>query len=377
MKALIDMHALPGGQVKQMGYTGKWFDRADFFNASDKWYADGDPHSPPPSQKEGGNDYLVQGVAAILDLASWIADMDNDLSTSGVIMGLSPWNEALFADDEKARQLLVPCVLKIVPQICRILPSRRYAIVLNWFNQAMDWAEWMAKHRVQLGDGVVADVHIYHTFDVPAWAAGCPKCSTSHEAKGSLICKSCFDDGWQLAGWAKRNIPFIVGEWSIANCDMYGTHPGLIEDRDFMYAWYASQKSVFRNFGAGGDYFWTGVIQNGGYDPTAYNVDGKGSKEHVTQLMNELVADKVWQTNMKFQFNPLHTSPDSYLLHWNLHRLQTTNTSHGYPIALPMGCEHDRVLCVHPSVEDMCQFTPKPAFHYRGRRGCKADISTC
>lgn len=377
LRALIDVHALPGGQVKRMGYTGKWFESADFFNASDKWYSDGDPLSPPPSAKHGGNDFLVQGVASIMNLARWIASLEDDLSTSGVVMGISPWNEALFADDAKARQLLVPCALKVVPQLRRFLPAHRYSIVLNWFNHALNWAEWMDAHRKQLGDGVIADVHIYHTFDLPQWAAGCPKCSATHEAKGSLVCKSCFDDAWQLGGWAHHNIPFIVGEWSIANCDMYGTHPGIIHDPDFLYAWYASQKSVFRNFGGHGDYFWTGLVQTGEYDPTVYTPEGRGSKEYVTLIMKELARDKAWQMNNKYKANSLGRTPDDYLLHWHLAKLFVTNTSKGHPVAMPLGCEAKDTLCVVSSADDMCQFTPAPTFHYRGRAGCKVDLATC
>jgi hypothetical protein len=377
IRVLIDMHALPGGQVKQMGYTGRWFESADFFNGADRWYADGDPWSRPTPSRQGGNDFLVQGVTALHRLAHWIAAMDEDPATAGVVMGLSLWNEALFADDVKARQLLGPCTLKIVPQLRRFLPSSRFAIVLNWFNHALDWAEWMAVHRAELGDAVIADVHIYHTFDLPQWAAGCPKCSTSREAKGSLVCKSCSDDAWQLSGWSKNNIPFIVGEWTVANCDMYGTHPGIVTDPDFLYAWYAAQKAVFRNYGVDGDYYWTGLVRTGGYDPTLYVPVGIGSRDYVEELMRALAKDRGWALNNKWKMSPLVPSPDDYLLDWHLARLQTLNTSRGHPVALPLGCEGPDTLCVIPSLLDMCQFTPAPAFAYRGQPGCKVDPALC
>ena len=31
---------------------------------------------------------------------------------------------------------------------------------------------------------------------------------------------------------------------------------------------------------------------------------------------------QVWAMNNKYEFNPLHTSPEGYLLNWNLYQLQ-------------------------------------------------------
>ena len=37
MRAMIDMHSLPGGAVKNMGYTGRHFDAARFFDGAVEW----------------------------------------------------------------------------------------------------------------------------------------------------------------------------------------------------------------------------------------------------------------------------------------------------------------------------------------------------
>ena len=51
-----------------------------------------------------------------------------------VVSGFAPWNEALFADDAKARLNLPPYTLKLLPQLRAILPASEYDVLLNFFN---------------------------------------------------------------------------------------------------------------------------------------------------------------------------------------------------------------------------------------------------
>ena len=134
MTAVIDMHALPGGAVKNMGYTGRYFSEARFFTGADAWHAEGNSTSLPSPKTP----YLRSGVISLLRLARFIAALEKEPSTQGVVTGLAPWNEALFSDDSLAARLLPPFALKLLPQLRAYLPAHRYAIWLNWFNRGRD-----------------------------------------------------------------------------------------------------------------------------------------------------------------------------------------------------------------------------------------------
>ena len=122
MDCVIDMHSLPGGAVKHMGYTGRYFETAEAFDGADEWYEDilrqgkqsddqhggdsklnQDEHGPLPSMT---HPYLYRSVAALDALAALVAELDACPETAGVVAAISPWNEALFSDDVKAAALL-------------------------------------------------------------------------------------------------------------------------------------------------------------------------------------------------------------------------------------------------------------------------------
>ena len=54
MDAVLDMHALPGGAVRNVGYTGVYFKQAQFFLGADAWFADLNVTSLPRRASDGG-----------------------------------------------------------------------------------------------------------------------------------------------------------------------------------------------------------------------------------------------------------------------------------------------------------------------------------
>ena len=208
-------------------------------------------------------------MRALLALAKFVASLEDDEATAGVAAGLAPWNEALFADDEKARRLLPPFALKLLPQLRALLPAARYAIYLNWFNGGRDWAAWMAEHAAALGPNVIAELHIYHAFDPPIdpyalfSPAACPMCTPGAAGMRSLVCKACGPDAAVMARYRDAGVRFVVGEWSLGTCGMYGAHPATIVDPDFLYAFYGASRSAFCASGAEADFFWTAVPDGG------------------------------------------------------------------------------------------------------------------
>ena len=344
MRALVDMHSLPGGAVRTMGYTGAYFRAARAFDGAAEWYADGDASSlpAPPSTL---SPFLRNSVVYLLRLAELLASFDDDEETSGVISGFSPWNEALFADNDKAYNLLPPFTLKIVPQLRKILPAERYELVLNFFNNARNWPQWMVENKKALGPNILADLHVYHAFDPPfdpsrpLTPAGCPMCTGGQAGMQSLICKTCHGDAAVLNAYTDLGIKVIVGEWSLGTCQMWGVHPQTIGDVDFLYAMYASAKSTFYTSGAVADYFWTASIATGGYDPTLYKEEGGGSRGSVLAELSPLSHDFAWAAQNAYIAPPSQGVGGWYLLNWHYNALASANTSEGHPIAMPLRSE--------------------------------------
>ena len=351
MTAVIDMHSLPGGAVRNMGYTGRYFSSAEAFTGADEWAEDGDASSLPSTAHAP----LRQSVRALLALAKFVASLEGDEATAGVVAGLAPWNEALFADDEKARRLLPPFALKLLPQLRALLPAARYAIYLNWFNGGRDWAAWMAEHAADLGPNVIAELHIYHAFDPPIdpyalfSPAACPMCTPGAAGMRSLVCKACGPDAAVMARYRDAGVRFVVGEWSLGTCGMYGSHPATIVDPDFLYAFYGASRSAFCASGAEADFFWAAVLRTGGYDPTAYAAAGPGSRAAIEAELRAAMAGDGWRRANAWSSPPLEPVGDDYLLNWHLGRLAATNTSAGHPVPTLRG------------VRGACDFEPAVA----------------
>merc|ERR1719345_682639 len=63
-----------------MGYTGKFYNEAQFFDGSVQWSNDGNVSSLPPANST----FLRQGVEALWWVADWIATQELSQLTSGV-----------------------------------------------------------------------------------------------------------------------------------------------------------------------------------------------------------------------------------------------------------------------------------------------------
>jgi len=336
MRAVLDMHSLPGGATKNVGYTGRYFTNARFFEGADLWAADGNASSLPPAAYP----HLRRGVLTLRRLAAFIASVDAAEESAGVVLGMAPWNEALFADDDMAQRLMPPFTLKLLPQLRGLLPPRA-ELYLNWFNHGRDWAAWMAENRRALGADVLAELHVYHAFDPPLDLAsglapgGCGMCSGGAAAMRSLICKTCGSDAAAVDAYSSRGIRVVVGEWSLGTCGMWGAHPATIVAPDFLFAFYAAAKSMFAAHGVEADYFWTGVVRTGGYDPTLY-VAGDDDKRTLLREMKGLESHGGWAEYNRYVIDAGTPAPPDYLLNWHLLGLAHTQTSSGHAVAPPL-----------------------------------------
>ncbi len=354
MRAVLDMHSLPSGAARRVGYSGRYFAEAHAFDGADVWHrADAELSSLPPAELRN----LRHTVVVLLRLAHFVRALEDDPATLGVVAGLAPWNEALFSDDLKAGALLPPFTLSLVPRLRAILPAYRYQIYLNFFNQGRDWPAWMADQADALGPEVLAELHLYHAFDPPGLTR-CPMCATGDAALASLICQTCGPDAELLRAYRDAGVRTIVGEWSVANCGMWGAHPATVSDADFLYGWFASARSTFGANGVEADFFWNAVIRTDRYDPTVYAEAGRGSRAAVLAEAREAARQPgaAWDNVRAYSAAVSEALPPSYLANWNLLELAATNTSAGHPVALSTAAATAPL-----TMSSGCVFEPQPA----------------
>ena len=87
-------------------------------------------------------------------LAALVASLEGSAATSGVVLGIAPWHEALAGDDALAAQRLPAFVRRLLPLLRSVLPAPRYEVHLNWANRGVDWARWARAHAHELGPQV-------------------------------------------------------------------------------------------------------------------------------------------------------------------------------------------------------------------------------
>ncbi|KAL1495342.1 hypothetical protein AB1Y20_016712 [Prymnesium parvum] len=86
LRAVFDMHSLPGGAVRNMGYTGKYFEAAEFFDGAEEWSAscaNSTAECLPAAGRTRRSAYLRRGVIALRALARLIASLEEDVATAG------------------------------------------------------------------------------------------------------------------------------------------------------------------------------------------------------------------------------------------------------------------------------------------------------
>jgi len=224
----------------------------------------------------------------------------------------------------------------LLPRLRRLLPADRFDVQLNFFNAGLDWPAWLAANAAGLGGGVVADLHLYHAFDPPG-GTRCGMCVAGEAGMRSVLCQSCGPDAAVLKRHADAGVRFVVGEWSLGTCGMWGAHPHTLSDPDFLYTWHASATSTFVTHGAEADFFWSATVRAGGYDPTLYTPQGLGSRAAVLAELAEAAQRPEWRAANEFVASPGSAIGVDYLVNWNLDRLSSTTTSAGHPAVLPAG----------------------------------------
>mmetsp|Transcript_87820 Transcript_87820/g.204403 ORF Transcript_87820/g.204403 Transcript_87820/m.204403 type:complete len:441 (-) Transcript_87820:165-1487(-) len=233
MRCLLDLHAMPGGQVSHQSFTGRATKRADFFVLRRNF---------------------ERGKRVMLKLAELILSYEDNKATAGVILGVELVNEPawMYWDTSPGIRELYETM---VPRIRRLLPAHRYAIVLNFMESPRTrGSAWLAKMRLQDPENyaaVVYDAHVYHSFgdDNKAGNIWVPEMDS---------CKTCCRDPAVLAPLVNHRLPIIIGEYSL-NTGFPGTPSFYLE-------YFRNQLSLWASTpGMVGSFFWNHrILRNPG-----------------------------------------------------------------------------------------------------------------
>jgi len=243
MRAVIDLHALPGAQTGGQSFTGRKTQQAHFFLDKRQY---------------------ERGKRAMMRLAELILQYEADPRTAGVVMGLELVNEPQWTYWNSTNGIK-ELYETMVPQVRRLLPAKRYLLLLN-FMEAPRWegAQWLAsmlaKDPVNF-EGVVYDAHIYHAFGDDDKKPGPAYSATPG---GMDACKTCCRDALVLAPMVQKQVPMIIGEYSL--------NTGFPGNYDFYFDFIRNQLSLWANTPfMVGTFFWNHRVLREG--PTGWFVE--------------------------------------------------------------------------------------------------------
>mmetsp|Transcript_6701 Transcript_6701/g.17082 ORF Transcript_6701/g.17082 Transcript_6701/m.17082 type:complete len:659 (+) Transcript_6701:32-2008(+) len=190
MKAVLDLHALPGGQAIGQSFTGKETQIASFFLSTS---------------------HYDRGRRAIKKLAELCLAYDADWKTSGVVWGMELVNEPdwrYWSTTPGIRELYE----SMVPELRRMLPASRYYLFLNFMEYprkiiSTRWMEDMLALDPASYQNVVYDFHDYHSYGDDNKAQ---KWRGDEDA-----CKTCCRDPVLLNPLVKARIQMAAGEYSL------------------------------------------------------------------------------------------------------------------------------------------------------------------
>ena len=245
LKAVLDLHALPGAQTPRQSFTGC----VDCYERG---------------QQLWNEPYLSRGKECMRRLAELVVAYEADARTRDVVVGMQPVNEPDHAKWAEVRALYA----EMVPALRTILPPA-YTLYLNFMNGVDVAAAWMRQQMTAAPAtwaNVVFDYHIYHSFgDNDHWGP----LKASWVAGNTDACKTCCRDALRLR--LLRGIPTVVGEWSLTvSTSNEHQHKGAA----FLRGFWEQQLSLYASETLG-SFFFTWAIPALDNTPE-YQVTGRG-----------------------------------------------------------------------------------------------------
>ena len=278
IKALVDLHALPGGASSCQSYAGWQVNQPLFWQGT-----------PPPSNATpvagacgGAGPYytsrgaaatwMAVGEAALLALADWIVALEAKPALSGVVVGLEVANEPGLGFNGVQKDI-ERLLTSVVPALQAKLAATDVNVTVNFISpNDVDAGAWVAAQvKSGLFKPVLVDYHQYYNWDGPE----------SWQSLGTKICGTTASAS-PFAQYTAAGLPVLIGEWSCS------TNLGARAFTDLTNAsvvahlksLYANQMSLFGSRGgdapgAVGQHHWT-LRMGSGWEPrpTAENPAG-------------------------------------------------------------------------------------------------------
>ena len=213
IKALIDLHALPGGASSCQSYAGWQVNQPLFWtgtppstNATPVAGACGGA-GPYYTSRGAAMTWMAVGEAALLALADWIVALEAKPALSGVVSGLEVANEpglgfnGVQGDIERL-------LTSVVPALQAKLAANNVNVAVNFIGpNDVNAGAWVA---AQIAAGVfqpslILDFHDYYNWDgSESWQALAAKvCGTTASAS-------------PFAQYTAAGLPVLIGEWSVS-----------------------------------------------------------------------------------------------------------------------------------------------------------------
>jgi len=184
MRAVLDLHAMPGGQAVNQSFTGRISSAENFFLKVSEF---------------------ARGKRAVKELVKLVQKYEEDETTSGVVVGVELLNEPTDKHYDQTTEFYA----EMVPVVRKALPAEKYIIMLSFMDsphtKSVDWLAARITEDPETWSGVVHDPHLYHLFgdNYEPWS------------EEQDFCKVCCRDAHILRPSAAL-VPTIVGEYALA-----------------------------------------------------------------------------------------------------------------------------------------------------------------
>jgi len=269
IKALLDMHALPGGSSQCQSYAGWQVPYPFFWSASppsdNSTLISGCNGAGPYRSSRGSERTWMQvGEEAILAMGKWIVGLEANASLSGTVLGLEVVNEPGLQTGG-LQPAIEKLLLNTVPQLQSLFSKAgvQANVTVNWIGPndigAGAWMQQQVSAGVFNASSLVVDFHKYYNWDgSESWAQLAAK-----------ICATTFENA-EWAQYTAHGLYTIIGEWSCS------TNLGSKEFTDLsnpavlghLKTLYANQMSLFSSpqAGAAGQHHWA-LRMGSGWEP--------------------------------------------------------------------------------------------------------------
>lgn len=269
IKALIDVHALPGGSSQCQSYAG-WQVPYPLFWAGTPPPSNATPISgcggggPYRTTRGGGKSWRQVGEDAIFALGRWIVGLEANASLAGTVVGLEVANEPGLQTGG-LQPAIEQFLLDTVPPLQATFKKAEVAVTVtvNFIGPNDEGAgAWLAQQvRAGTFDGtrLAVDYHNYYNWDGPeSWAQLAARICGTTRANA------------RWAQYAQAGLITVIGEWSCSTnlgskafTDL--ADPAVVAHLATLYA---NQMSLFSApaAGASGQHHWA-LRMGSGWDP--------------------------------------------------------------------------------------------------------------